>query len=255
MLNRIKILWRTMCMFVPFLRPFLGMPLQIIFIRHAESANNKAFGENLYLEKADPDKLRVGNADHYVPLTEDGQKQAGNTGPRLRMRFGIPDAVIHSGYLRTKQTAHRILSAYFDKQIPFYEERRFRERESGFTYLMPREDVEQNFPYLQNYWNMVGPYYARPPNGESLADVTEKRLIPAFKDLFRRFAGKNIVVVTHGRVIQCTRAYLDELSVAQIEAFLETKEENPKNCSLMVYRYSRELGKLVLYEYNTVCWE
>lgn len=250
-----KVQWRTFCAFVPFLRPLLGMPMSLVFIRHAESLNNKVFGNRLYLETEDERKAQGELADHLVPLTEDGVQQAGNTGPTLRMRFGVPDVVIHSGYERTRQTARGVLGAYADKWILVKEDVRFRERENGFTYLMVREDVERLYPNLQTHWKMVGPFFARPPNGESLAEVTEKRLMPALKDLFREHSGKRVFVVSHGRVIQCARAYLDELDAAQTVAFLQTKGEDPKNCSLMVYRYSPEHGKLVLAEYNTVCWE
>ncbi|OGL97425.1 hypothetical protein A2318_03475 [Candidatus Uhrbacteria bacterium RIFOXYB2_FULL_45_11] len=249
------VLWRTFCVDVPFLRPLLGFPTCLVFMRHAESQNNKAYGGKLFLECHDQIAEAERRPDHRIVLSEDGHRQALQSGAFLRMKFGFPDAVIHSGHVRTRQTMREVMGAYGGAMIPVTEDRRFREREAGHTYLMPREEVEKNFPYQQPYWDLVGDYYARPAGGESLADVLEKRLIGAFTDLFKRFSGKCVFVFTHGRVIQCARMYLDELSLEQIEAFLADKEQNPKNCSIMVYRYSPEKGKLILVEYNTVCWQ
>lgn len=231
------------------------MPILVVFIRHAESQNNKAYGGKLFLERRDqvPDAER--RPDHRLILSEEGERQAQKSGPFLRRMFGLPDAAIHSGHVRTRQTLHGVMHAYGDAKFPVIEERRWRERESGYTYLLPRPDIEQNFSYLQPYWNLVGDYYSRPPGGESLADVLEKRLTAAFVDLYRRCAGKRVFIFTHGRIIQCARMYLDELNLEQIEVFLADKEQNPKNCSIMTYKYSPRHGKLVLHEYNTVCWQ
>ncbi|OGL63336.1 hypothetical protein A3C09_03655 [Candidatus Uhrbacteria bacterium RIFCSPHIGHO2_02_FULL_47_44] len=255
MLKKLLVCWRTICIYIPFLRPLLGFPTLVVFIRHAQSKNNKAYAGKLFLERHDQIAAEDRYPDHRIPLSKEGEQQALHSGPFLRMKFGQPDACIHSGHLRTRQTLRGIMGAYGDVHVPVLEDRRWREREAGHTYLMPRPDVEQNFPYQQPYWDLVGDYYARPAGGESLADVLEKRLVAAFADLYKRFAGKRVFIFTHGRVIQCARAYLDELSLEMIEGYLKTKEDDPKNCAIMVYRYSPKLGKLVLHEYNTVCWQ
>lgn len=255
MLHWFKVLLRMFCAKIPFLRPFLGMPMLLVFIRHAQSVNNKAYAGKVFLEAHDQVTNGHRLPDHRIPLSEEGEWQALQSGPFLRMKFGAPDVMIHSGHVRTRQTLHGIIGAYGGARIPIREDRLWREREGGHTYLMPRAEVEQNFPYQQPYWNLVGDYYARPAGGESLADVLEKRLITAFADLYKRFAGKRVFIFTHGRVIQCARAYLDELNIEQLEAYLKFLDDAPKNCAIMVYRYSPELGKMVLDEYNTVCWQ
>lgn len=255
MFQLLCVYWRMFCVWIPFLRPLLGFPMQVVFIRHAQSANNKVLGRNIFLERHDQMRAEDRHPDHRIPLSEEGEGQALRSGPFLRMKFGLPDAVIHSGHLRTRQTMRGVMGAYGGAPIPAHEDRRFREREAGHAYLMLREEVEKHFPYQQPYWDLVGDYYARPAGGESLADMLEKRLIPALSDLFKRFSGKHVFVFTHGRVIQCARVYLDELNLEQVEAFFRSKEDDPKNCSIMVYRYSPKHGKLVLAEYNTVCWQ
>lgn len=247
MFNRLKVLGRKVCTHVPPLRPLLGMPMQVTFIRHGESVHNAILEGRLFLETKEEQASVGQNPDHRVELSEEGKFQAQKTGGFIRGRFGIPDAIVHSGYVRTKQTTQGILKAYPDVRIPTVEDRRWRERESGHTYLILDADRKQFFAYMDRYWKIVGPFFARPAGGESLADVVEQRVTFAFQDLCKNYAGKRVFVVAHGRTIQCARIHIEHMTIEQAEAFL--KEPGPNNCSMTTYVYSPELGKLVFLEY------
>jgi broad specificity phosphatase PhoE len=64
------------------------------------------------------------------------------------------------------------------------------------------------FPWLQDYWGTFGPFFARPPGGESLAQVCE--CVYAFhQKLARTMAGRRVLVVTHGGTLWCFRYVLE----------------------------------------------
>mgnify|MGYP001610334537 FL=1 len=87
-------------------------PNLLVVIRHAESARNDAKKGSVYFaDDAARERVR-GIPDHKVPITPLGVRQSIRTGIALRERFGIPDYLYHSGYLRTMHTAKLILDAY-----------------------------------------------------------------------------------------------------------------------------------------------
>lgn len=135
-----------------------------------------------------------------------------------------------------------------------------REREAGYTHILLKKDVEKLFPYMKDYWKVAGHLMSRPVGGESLLDVIEKRLKPFLAKIWKRYAGKKVWFVTHGRTIQCLRYILDDFTLEGIEAFLDEKDDKgrhvntPKNGSVTTYLYDPETGKLKLSVFNKVYW-
>jgi broad specificity phosphatase PhoE len=71
------------------------------------------------------------------------------TGPALRERYGVPDYLYHSGYVRTRQTAEGILQAFTSEERACIQVRKnhfLRERDPGFTYDMTKEEAERHSP-------------------------------------------------------------------------------------------------------------
>lgn len=229
------------------------LPAKLVLIRHAESERNKALDGALFI--TDPSLLEAVAKipDHKIALTEHGIAQAAATAASLKSSIGVPDVVFHSGYLRTKQTAAGLLGAYDPGTIVVKENLALREREGGYTHVLLAADAQNYFPYLQDYWSVVGGLFARPVGGESLMDVIEQRLKPFLQMLFADYADKTVVLVTHGRVIQCLRFILDEMTWEEMEAFLSEKDNTPKNASVTVY--GSEAGKLHLKSWNQIYWE
>ncbi len=228
-------------------------PAKLVLIRHAESERNKALNGALFL--SDPTALeKVGKIpDHKISITEHGKFQAEKTSPKLLEIHGIPDVVFHSGYMRTKQTAESVLSSYGVKPL-LKEDLSLREREGGYTHTLLESEKEKHFPYLQEYWDIVGGLFARPIGGESLMDVIENRLRPFLEYLNKNYAGKTVLLVTHGRVIQCFRFILDEMTWEKMEEYLEDKKSTPTNCGVSTYMYDSETEKLKLESWNQVYW-
>lgn len=127
-----------------------------------------------------------------------------------------------------------------------------RERDPGFAYDMTTSEAETAFPYLHSYWETFGGFFARPPGGESLADVAN-RAYTFLNMLFRDRAGKKVFVVTHGGTLRCFRFLLERWTYEQALAW--PKGQSPKNCGVTAYEYSPANGRLVLACYNATYWK
>lgn len=229
-------------------------PALLVIVRHAESARNQAKKGSVYFADDAARRVVRGTPDHLVELTEDGHKQAEQTGVAIRDRFGCFDYVYTSGYARTVQTAEGLLAAYTPAERDAMKVRMnlfIRERDPGFAYDMTTDEAETAFPWLNEYWQTFGGFMARPPGGESLADVVTR--VHTFLDiLFRDRAGQKIMLVTHGGTIRCLRFALERWSYEQAERWPEG--EDPANCGVTVYRCAEGGDRLLLDEYNAVHW-
>ena len=229
-------------------------PSQLILIRHAESARNKAKPTTTYFADEEARKTVKGTADHLIPLTVEGMHQARKTGVHLRERFGAPDYFYHSGYLRTRQSLNEILIAFPDEEREKIQVRMnqfIRERDPGYTYDMTTEEAETNFPFLREHWQTFGGWFSRPPGGESLADVAAR--VHTFLDtLFRDRVGMKVWVQLHGGTLRAFRFLLERWTYEQ--ALKWPPGQSPENCGITVYNLDEIKNHLVLQEYNTVCW-
>lgn len=231
-------------------------PARLALLRHGQSWLNLAKAKTPVYFQTEADRALVaGVPDHLVDLTELGAEQARLTGQGLcRDREGF-DLVYDSGYMRTMRTLDGVLSAYSDdavQQMVRQSSELVRERESGYTYNMLQEEVAAAFPWLQTYWSTHGPVFARPPGGESIADVI-KRVRLFYDILCSEAAGKRVLVSMHGRVLAAFRFILEGWSYAKLEAFLQSRD--PKNCGVTIYRPTVSGEGLELEVYNRCYWE
>lgn len=230
-------------------------PSQLIFIRHAESARNKARMGATYFADEDARKTVKGIPDYRIELTAEGIEQARKTGIYLREKFGAPDYVYHSGYKRTIQTLDGLLADFSAEEFAGIKVRMnpfIRERDPGYTYEMTVEEAEAAFSWLQDHWTTFGGFFSRPPGGESLSDVSQ-RFYTFLNTLFRDRAGKKVWVVLHGGTLRAARFLLEHWDYER--ALNWPPGQSPENCGITVYDYSDTEERLVLTEYNTVCWK
>lgn len=172
------------------------LPDRIFLVRHGESDGN--LDATVY----------SGVPDHKVQLSEKGQQQAIAAGQRIKQVLEEDCAgsaykvfFITSPYVRSFQTYEGVRSVFDDSHV-----------------LGMREEVqlrEQDFGNFQNPDRMAcdqderrkfGRFYYRFPNGESGADVYDR--VTLFMDhVVRdmnagRFAGANLVLLTHGLTLR-----------------------------------------------------
>jgi probable phosphoglycerate mutase len=229
-------------------------PALLVLVRHGQSQRNVVKKQNRFYLDDEARKSVRGVPDHLVALTDEGRRQATVTGAALRESYGTFDYIVHSGYTRTIETLEHMLHAYSAEERARMVVRHHlfvRERDGGHAYDMTDAEAQAAFPWLNDYWNTFGPFFARPPGGESLADVVE-RVYAFLQKLTRTMAGKRVLVVTHGGTIWCFRYVLERWTYEEAERRFET-ETNP-NCAVTAYRYSAETARLELAEATRVCW-
>ena len=232
-------------------------PKLLVFIRHAESARNKAKQGSSTTYFADEEARRTikGIPDHKIELTPLGHKQAELTGPALRSQFGAPYYFYHSGYVRTEQTVEGILKAYTDEErakITIRENHLIRERDPGYTYDMTQEEAEKSFPWLAEYWKTFGGFMARPVGGQSLAEkALECQLF--LNMIYERRAGQTVFVATHGGTLRCFRFLIEHWDYDR--ALKWPPGQSPENCGVTVYRCDDSGQHLKLEAYNEVFWK
>lgn len=233
----------------------IGRPHELVLIRHAESERNKIKGGNTYFPDDESRRPIRGVPDQDINITPEGITQSLKTGFALRSRFGTPDYFYHSGYRRTMETMKGILAAYDESECRRINVRRnhlLRERDPGYCYDMTTAEAEAAFPYLKEYWKTFGGFLARPPGGESLADVAN-RVYLFLNMLFRDRQGKKVFVVTHGGTLRCFRFLLERWTYEQ--ALKWPPGQSPQNCGVTGYVFHPKSQRLVLHDYNTVYWQ
>lgn len=224
-------------------------PSLLVLVRHAESERNQVKKGAFFEDSAAREGVRA-TADHRVSITALGRRQARAAGELLRERFGDFDAVYHSGYARTTQTLEEIVKAWPEGRTGAAVVRPdlfIRERDGGHGWNMTADEHAAAFPYLQEYWSTLGPFFARPPGGESVAQLCER--VQRFLDrLERHHEGQRVLVVTHGIVMRAFRFLLEGWSFDEAEAAL--RGPTPRNAS--VTWYEAQGGALRLAAYDVV---
>jgi broad specificity phosphatase PhoE len=204
------------------------------------------------------------HADHAIPLSKRGHKQAEAAGKFLGDYFD--ENVSHAGrnairprlwvspYLRTRQTADGIEKgigmvdgphgAKTDSRI--YDRREniaLCEQQFGLFDGIPDEDLPKRYPdehaHYKKQEDFEGRFWARMPMGESRWDVA-LRVHQAFGTWHRdaeRHNINNIIVVTHGVTARCIVMRWLHLSFDWIE-----NERNPKNCSIRLIEHNEDKG-------------
>lgn len=184
-------------------------PQLLVVARHAESVRNVAKAGHVFFPNPTARLGLENEADHHARLTPAGRDQARSLGAQLAREFGAFDLVYHSGYQRTRETAELALAEMGISPAPAVRENIFiRERDAGYTYNMTTDETEAAFPWLQEYWTTVGPFYSRPPGGESMADVAA-RVQSFLGHREREFAGRRVLLVTHVGTARMIRFVLE----------------------------------------------
>lgn len=215
----------------------LSRPRLLVIVRHAESERNAAKRGMVFFENSEAAAPFRGKPDRDTALTESGRNAARALGHRLRDEFGQFDLVIDSGYLRTRLTADLLLEAWDEDERTAIERRTndlLRERDAGDAENMTAAEASAAFPWLQEYWQETGRYLARPPGGESLADLADRAR--GFLDQeWSNMAGRRVLLVTHVGTGQMLRMCLEGWPPDAVEERLTSSPI--RNCGVVAYEF------------------
>lgn len=161
--------------------------------------------------------------DHKTLLTGKGAIEAIDTGRALHRRmferhpvFGgeyinAPDIIFCSPYKRAVETL-KIIRNYCPKlrEIKVIYDERLREQNMGiiaeygdyYVFLALHPDQEMLF-------KRKGLYYYKFPNGEDIPDV-RLRAKSWLQEVRQKYAGKRVMVMSHGNTLLCIRCELEE---------------------------------------------
>lgn len=217
--------------------------MRVLIVRHGESIANihKDLGV-----KPGYEEMR----DAIVPLTRWGYEQAVETGRALREQYlhnpayaGRTLRIIHSPYLRTRQTLQGILEGFRDaaKVESISMDERVREQEFGlFDCISDPAVAIAKWPEEYAAWKAArrqDKYNARPPGGESRGDVVE-RVKPFLQDMLAaEQENVDVLIVGHGLLNRALEMNLNGHDPDWLRRSL-----NPKNCSVRVLEGSPEQG-------------
>jgi 2,3-bisphosphoglycerate-dependent phosphoglycerate mutase len=211
--------------------------MRIFLVRHGESLGNldeRAYGQF---------------GDHNVPLTRWGHRQAIGAAEaiasHLKTLAEVPQLQIwYSPFLRTRQTKDALLSVLSPDLIgKVREDYLLREQDFGlFTEIYDHAEQRQKFPDEFEKWarlrNNSGKFYARPPDGESRADVAQRMRLFIQTTLHdSRDGDDTVVIVGHGVT---NRAF--EMNFLQQSVDWFERSYNPGNADVTLIQGSNAQG-------------
>jgi 2,3-bisphosphoglycerate-dependent phosphoglycerate mutase len=213
--------------------------MRIFLVRHGESVGN--LDEKAYRQFG----------DHNVPLTQWGYRQAVEAGQTIASyldrlpRAGLPKVQIwYSPYLRTRQTKDALLEVLPGGIVgAVREDYLLREQDFGlFTEIYDHAEQKQKFPDEFEKWARLrsnsGKFYARPPDGESRADVAQR--VRLFLQTVMHDVEKGndtVIVVGHGVT---NRAFEMNFLHRTVDWF--ERSENPGNADITLIEGTRAKG-------------
>ena len=219
-------------------------------VRHGQSAGNVARDA---AEAEGIDTVVIAERDADVPLSPLGEQQSDALGQWVRFLDPgeRPEVVLHSPYLRARQTAERVIAAA-GLDVACRQDERLREKEFGILDGLTVAGIRSKFPDLAVQRQHVGKFYFRPPGGESWCDVI-LRLRSLLEMLTREHRGERVLLVGHQVIVNCMRYLLERLDEAAILAV--DRANDVPNCSVTSYAFDPAVGhhgKLVLVLENFV---
>ena len=226
--------------------PEFKWPQRLWIVRHGQSAGNVA--RDVAEARALP-LIDIATRDMDTPLSPLGEQQAAALGRWFGLMPAVerPNVVLHSPYVRARDTAKILLEAAAMpvEVITVRQDERLREKEFGILDRLTKVGIEKNFSALAEQRAHVGKFYFRPPGGESWCDVI-LRLRSMLDTIIREHRGERVLLVVHQVIVNCLRYLLERLDEEQILAI--DRSADVPNCSITSYEFDpsrAKNGKLV----------
>ncbi|WP_064685391.1 histidine phosphatase family protein [Rhizobium bangladeshense] len=213
--------------------------MRLFLVRHGESLGN--IDERAYRQFG----------DHNVPLTQWGYRQALEAGGVIAAYLQAAPSpglgklhIWYSPFLRTRQSKDAVLEALPASVVgDVREDYLLREQDFGlFIEIYDHSERKQKFPEEFEKWARLrsnsGKFYARPPDGESRADVAQR--VRLFLQTVMRDAENddhNVVIVSHGVTNRAVEMNFLHRPVEWFE-----RSDNPGNADITLIEGTRAQG-------------
>jgi probable phosphoglycerate mutase len=132
-----------------------------------------------------------------IGLNERGQRQATLVGKAFAQSAEPVAAIYSSDLERARHTAEQVALA---TQLPLVQDARLRERHFGDFEGKTWSQIDEHSPEVSRKWRERDPQWRPGPGSESLLDL-EQRVKLVVSDLASRHLGTQIVIVSHGGVM------------------------------------------------------
>jgi broad specificity phosphatase PhoE len=212
----------------------MGMPLELVFVRHGESEAN-------LLQQAEktghvldmPAELR-NRPDWMHRLTPHGVEQAQAAGAWILENIGEIGETFEARYFSSFNRARETAAHLGGAALTWRKHSMLHERDWGHFGTTPRHEQADKFPRTAQLKNDA-PLYVRLDGGEALADSVTLR-VRDFRDTARRkWDGKKLIAVTHGDTIGVVRYVFEDMLPEEWHEVDKDKSQRIGNCSILHY--------------------
>lgn len=211
----------------------MTLPIDTLLVRHGESEGNRANrasrkGDNRHFTP----EFKARHSSHWR-LTDTGIEQAKSAGLWIAQNITFPITRHYvTEYARGKETA-----AYLGLNAIWFPEDYLREREYGDLDVLTDEERKEKFAEVLAKRD-IHPWYWRPTNGESSADVN-LRTRAVYEKMHQDFANGHeaVILVAHGDVMSADARRSERMSLdAWIARELSRDPyDNIHNCQIVHY--------------------
>lgn len=212
----------------------MGMPNNLVLIRHGESEGNIAVARS-----------KQGDHRHYTEpftlrhssewrLSDLGIIQAQQTGDWIRKNLGIHfDHYYSSEYIRAMETAAHLNLDDASWTTTY----NLRERTWGTLDRVSAQEREQRFKESMKE-RTIDPFYWTPPNGESIATLC-LRIDRFIATMHRECDNQNVIIVCHGEVMWAFRMQLERMTQEAYNLLDGSKDPRDRIHNCQVIHYTR----------------
>lgn len=219
----------------------MGMPNDLVLVRHGQSEANIVQGLLKIEEDAMPPESFLGRHDTHMRLTPDGVEQARAAGRWLLENFpkGF-DRYYVSPLMRTVETAGSLAI-----NGSWVKDDRWRERDWGeYSALNEVQKIERY--ELSHRLKQQHEWFWCPPGGESLATGVRLRFEDILDTLHRETAGQRVIAVTHGETMRVVRYVLERMDPDEWLEDIERDDRKMNNCQVLHYTRTNPQGGEVM---------
>lgn len=213
----------------------MGMPRDLVFVRHGESeANVLQQAEKEGSAAADlPAELRD-RPDWMHRLSPRGIEQAQIAGQWIEENIGnlgdTFDARYFSSFIRARETAVHLGGA----ALMWRKHSMLHERDWGHYGSVVRDQRASLYPRTHQL-RKTASLYARLDGGEALADSVTLRVRDFRDTAMRKWDDKRVIAVTHGDVISVARYVFEDMLPEAWQEVYKDPAQRIGNCAILWY--------------------